>query len=329
MHKLSVMNSARLATIMTDLPAPLTPPDCDLRGYDYMPLFGSRLFGSRLYTKAFRQPRAGLAAIKLWWMAWQQCPAGSLPDDDDDLAMLADFGTDSKGWRAVREIALHGFVKCSDGRLYHPILCEEAQGAFERRKKERERKAKLRSKKTGTDDGSPAGTDEGVPPPVPRDSTGTSAVSLVSSDGRGQDRTGQDLKKEEEREPVASLPRASDPCDEAVSAWNEMAERHGLSRVSKLTDTRRRSLRQRLTECDGIEGWSDAMRLVTKSPHLLGHSRGGWKADFDFVLQQRSFVKLMEGAYGNRGQAQAENGWDLYDRHVEQEAARESDRLSH
>ncbi|NPD67276.1 DUF1376 domain-containing protein [Lichenicola cladoniae] len=189
---------------MTDLPAPLTPPDCDLRGYDYMPLFGSRLFGSRLYTRALRQPRAGLAAIKLWWMAWQQCPAGSLPDDDDDLAMLADFGTDAKGWRAVRELALHGFVKCSDGRFYHPILCEEAKSAFERRKKERERKARLRSKKDGTDDdGVKIGSGD-VPPSVPRDIPGTDLGSAVSSDGRGQDRTGQD--KEEEKKEVASLP---------------------------------------------------------------------------------------------------------------------------
>jgi hypothetical protein len=174
---------------MTDLPDPLTPPDCDLRGYDFMPLFGGKLFGSRLYTKALRNPRAGLAAIKLWWIAWQQCPAGSLPDDDDDLAMLADFGTDAKGWRAVREIALHGFVLCADGRLYHPILCTEALDAFERRRKERERKAQQRAKKEGTGGGSPST----VPQDVPRDTTRTEPGPAVDvrADRTGQDRTGQ------------------------------------------------------------------------------------------------------------------------------------------
>lgn len=134
---------------MSDLPEPMTPHDCDLRGYDFMPLFGQRLFGSRLYTKALRNPRAGLAAVKLWWCAWTQCPAASLPDDDDDLAMLADFGTDMKSWSKCREIALQGFVKCSDGRLYHPVLAEEAKVAFEKRLKDRERKAKQRAAKTG------------------------------------------------------------------------------------------------------------------------------------------------------------------------------------
>lgn len=114
---------------MTDgLPLPLTPPDCDLRGYDFMPLYGHRLFTSDLYTSStdteFR------AALRLWWSAWQQCPAGSLPDNDSALAMMSDYGRDIKGWRQIKEKALHGFVRCSDGRLYHPMLCEEAVKAF-------------------------------------------------------------------------------------------------------------------------------------------------------------------------------------------------------
>ena len=63
----------------SDLPEPLSPPDCDLRGYDFMPLFGQRLFGSAFYSLALTNPRAGLAGMKLWWEAWLQRPAGSLP----------------------------------------------------------------------------------------------------------------------------------------------------------------------------------------------------------------------------------------------------------
>jgi len=161
---------------MSDLPAPLTPPNCDLRGYDFMPLFGQKLFASRLYTRSLRQPRAGMAALKLWWCAWQQCPAGSLPDDDEDLSILADFGTDMKAWKAAREIALHGFVKCSDGRLYHPVLCEEAKEAYERRVRERERKAEMRAKKKGRPkphEPETDGTDNGSLEDVPRDNLGT------------------------------------------------------------------------------------------------------------------------------------------------------------
>ena len=32
---------------------------------------------------------------------------------------------------AARAAALHGFVKCADGRLYHPVVAEKAIAAFE------------------------------------------------------------------------------------------------------------------------------------------------------------------------------------------------------
>ena len=129
-----------------ELPAPLTPADCDLRGFGYLPTFGQRLYGSRFYSLALRNPRAGLAGMKLWWEAWTQCPAASLPNDDFDLARMADFGGDLKGWRAGREIALHGFTMCSDGRFYQPFLASEAVKSYEirlrsdkRRESDRER----------------------------------------------------------------------------------------------------------------------------------------------------------------------------------------------
>lgn len=116
------------------LPAPMTPPDCDLRGYDFMPLFGQRLFSSEMY--ATTNGNEFRAALKLWWAAWQECPAGSLTTNDATLAVLADFGRDVKGWLRVKDKALHGFILCADGRMYHPFLCREALEAFDKRLKQ-------------------------------------------------------------------------------------------------------------------------------------------------------------------------------------------------
>ncbi|GBQ72628.1 hypothetical protein AA103196_3115 [Ameyamaea chiangmaiensis NBRC 103196] len=142
---------------MTDLPAPLTPPDCDLRGYDFMPILGHRLFQSSLYRIAVvTNPRAGLAAIKLWWEAWNQVPCGSLPDNEIELSVMADFGADVKGWRKCSDLSMRGFVKCSDGRWYHPVLCAEAIEKFRfrekheaKRGKDRERLAQWRDRQHG------------------------------------------------------------------------------------------------------------------------------------------------------------------------------------
>jgi hypothetical protein len=59
-----------------------------------------------------------------------RCPRHPLPDNDTELANLAGFGRVVKEWRKVREQALNGFVKCSDGRLYHSVIAEKAVAAF-------------------------------------------------------------------------------------------------------------------------------------------------------------------------------------------------------
>jgi hypothetical protein len=166
---------------MSDLPEPLSPPDCDLRGYEYMPLFGQKLFGSAFYTLALTNPRAGLAGQKLWWEAWQQRPAGSLPADDATLCRMADFGTDMKAWLKAKDIALHGFILCSDGRLYHALLSEAAILAHKRRLRDRTRKARWR-----------ADQDEGHDADVPRDTTRKSASRPGVEERRGEDRRGKE-----------------------------------------------------------------------------------------------------------------------------------------
>ncbi|GLU37157.1 DUF1376 domain-containing protein [Pseudomonas sp. NBRC 100443] len=122
------------------LPDPFTPADCDLRGLPFMPLDVNRLRDSDLAIEAtgdeFR------AAVLLWCASWNQVPAGSLPNADATLAAYAGYGrTDLKGWRKVREGALRGFVECSDGRLYHPVVAEKALEAWAERLEYREGKA--------------------------------------------------------------------------------------------------------------------------------------------------------------------------------------------
>ncbi|WP_232446799.1 DUF1376 domain-containing protein [Burkholderia ubonensis] len=113
---------------MNDLPNPLTPIDCDLRDFGYMPLDVVRLRDSSLAMRStgdeFR------CAVLLWCAAWHQVPAGSLPDDDIDLANYAGFGRVVDAWRGVKDGALRGWIKCTDGRLYHPVVAEKANEAY-------------------------------------------------------------------------------------------------------------------------------------------------------------------------------------------------------
>jgi len=111
------------------LPAPMVPAEVDLRDFAFMPLDVLRLRDSDLASvedaEVFR------CAVLSWCVSWHQTPAGSLPDDDVLLARLLGFGRDIKGWRRVRAAGgMRGWVLCSDGRLYHPVVAEKARDAW-------------------------------------------------------------------------------------------------------------------------------------------------------------------------------------------------------
>lgn len=109
---------------MNELPNPLTPADCDLRDFPFMPLDVVRLCDSDL--AALESPEACWAALLLWCKAWHQVPAGSLPDDDRVLAKFTGYQRAPEAWLAIRSGALRGWIKCADGRLYHPVVAEKA-----------------------------------------------------------------------------------------------------------------------------------------------------------------------------------------------------------
>ncbi|MDT3454660.1 hypothetical protein ROV80_05305 [Stenotrophomonas pavanii] len=114
---------------------PLVSPDVDLRGMPFMPLDVARLRDSELAIMAtgdeFR------AAVLLWCAAWNQLPAASLPDSDQALAAYAGFGRDVRGWLGVKSGAMRGFVLCSDGRWYHPVVADKALEAWAERQEYR------------------------------------------------------------------------------------------------------------------------------------------------------------------------------------------------
>lgn len=115
------------------LPEPLVPPDVDLSGYEFMPLFGERLFKSETWIGVSAE--AKLAALRLWWHSYaHEVPAASLPDNDQFLADYAGYGAMIKAWRKVKPAAMRGFVLCSDGRWYHQFLSTVVMSAWEARR---------------------------------------------------------------------------------------------------------------------------------------------------------------------------------------------------
>jgi hypothetical protein len=89
------------------------------------------------------------AGLMLHCAAWHQVPAASLPDDDRMLAHLAGLGRDLRSWKGFKQEALRGWIKCSDGRLYHPVIAEKARQSFASKQAQRARTAKATSVRLG------------------------------------------------------------------------------------------------------------------------------------------------------------------------------------
>jgi hypothetical protein len=123
---------------MTDaLPDPLVPSNVDLRDFAFMPLDVRRLLTSSTWIDAADEPRLGHVLVCLWSESWHQVPAASLPDNDRVLARFA--MCDAKAWSKLRDKAIQGWIRCRDGRLYHPVVAEKALEAWQRKLDQRER----------------------------------------------------------------------------------------------------------------------------------------------------------------------------------------------
>jgi hypothetical protein len=83
---------------------------------------------------------------------------------------------------------------------------------------------------------------------------------------------------------------------EVLEAWNERMVPLGFPRIAKMTAQRDRQLAARLKDST-LEEWQRAMDALERSAFCRGENDRGWRADFDFLLQPKSFTKLLEGAY--------------------------------
>ena len=123
--------------ILHDLPAPLVPPEINLRDYPSMMVDVERWRDSDFVLTA--PAEIYRYASLLWLAAWHQIPAGSLPNDESLLKVLAKHSGNFRGFRRMLPEILHGFIECSDGRLYHPVVAEKALAAWESKQKQRAR----------------------------------------------------------------------------------------------------------------------------------------------------------------------------------------------
>ena len=175
---------------------PLTPQDCDLRDYVWMPMDCNRLLSSETWVLGNAEEK--VASLTLWMKSWHQVPAGSLPDNDKMLAHMSEAGAK---WPKLREHALRGWIKCSDGRLYHPVVCEKAREAWANKLAQKARTEAARAAKAARRSGL---SDPPQPPPT------IPVTEPVTEIATGSNRAEQNRTKEREKEIPLPVPEPAD-----------------------------------------------------------------------------------------------------------------------
>ena len=216
----------------------------------------------------------------------------ALPDSDNALARIC--GVSISDFAPHSEI-IRAFFEAENGKLFHEtceeILTEQNGGGYAR-KNRASKAAKKRwenSKRNQEVNADPHAqgmlgnaTEQNITEEKKDILKKDITFTLVSEDACG----------------VVTVPKEN--FSEAVEVYNAMAETAGLPRCQSLTEKRKTALKKRMNECGGMEGWRVAMDKVAASAFLTGAGDRGWRANFDFVLQQQSFTKLMEGTYDDR-----------------------------
>lgn len=311
---------------------PLVPADCDLRDFPFMPLQVSRLRRSKAWLKAKRQPALAFYMVNLWTASWHDFPASSLENDQDVLADLAMCPPDK--WAKVREDVLHGWILCSDGRLYNPTVAEQALEAWKAKTAQRTRTEaarvalaeKRRLAELARAEGEKGSVTETVTDP------GTATVTDIATDSKGQ-RQGEGQGQGDLLPPKTPLLRADHPsADQAAVVEIEAVKRSipdcphqrvlrlwaellpTLPQPVRWTDTRQGYLRARwkelfadksqkvTTEEDALRWLAKYFRWIGKSDFLMGRAaarpnKPPFVAELQWVLQPENFTKVLEGKY--------------------------------
>jgi hypothetical protein len=314
---------------VADLPEPLTPANYDLRGFPFMPLEAARLRKSKQWRKAKKRPELAFYMLNLWLAAWHELPAGSLPDDDEDLADFAMCSNDDL-WAEIKPLVMRGWMKCSDGRLYHYVVAEKVLDAWGTKRVQKNRteaaRVALAAKKASTEKqtltaamSTKSVTDAATEPTVPvtdskrqdktrQDKTGIEATTTVVAPRRDDDGLDGGVLE------LTGTPDVPPPCPhlEILKLWAEKlpalpqhdVEHWGKARRAHLQARWRETavLKRWRTQVDGLTYFRKLFHYIGQSKFLTGRAKARdgkppFTATLAWIVNPENWAKTHEGTY--------------------------------
>lgn len=90
-----------------------------------------------------------------------------------------------------------------------------------------------------------------------------------------------------------------------------------LPPVKKLTASRKSAINARLKEY-GLQTIYELFERVARNEFFSGNNSRGWRADFDWIMEPKHFIRIMEGVYDKRQNHQSSNMVDA-SKHTQRE----------
>lgn len=248
-----------------------------MAAFPYMPFYTSAYWSDTSHL-TYEEHGVYLRLIMVYWEKGKP-----LPSSPDKLARI--LGITARRFERVWE-NLSGFFRVDGAALFHDRI--ELELAKVRAKSLKAKESALANAKRTPSERS------------------TDAKRTQSETTANAERTPSYIDRDIDRDiSIVITPNGVTPnkvLEEAVSGWNDLAAVAGLAGVQRLTEPRRRALKARLSEAGGIEGWLAMLERVRDSSFLTGGNDRGWRADFDFVVKESNFTKIMEGKYDRKEQ---------------------------
>ena len=228
----------------------------------YMPLFVADYLADTAHLTAV-QHGAYLLLIMNYWQR-----GGPLPNDDVKLARIARMS--KRDWARNRDEILE-FFSIQENTLHHSRIDDEL--------------ARVEAKSLKCRDAALANA---------KRTQSKRPSNAKRTQSHTQAHTDTDLSSNED---VSAEPTAKPLTKrEVIDAWQERMVPQGFPAIRKMTGQRERQLAARLRDST-LDEWLQAMAALERSAFCRGENDRGWRADFDFLLQPKSFTKLLEGAY--------------------------------
>lgn len=102
--------------------------------------------------------------------------------------------------------------------------------------------------------------------------------------------------------------KKENPKDDIIKMFNELCI--SLPKVKTVTETRKKAAKSIMKKYS-IEQIKEVFKKAEASDFLKGKNNRYWKANFDWLMKDSNFAKVIDGNYDNKKQAKGNTSYDL------------------